>query len=170
MSSTSGTPRATISRSTRRGRRILQFLPRHQTPRFAGAFFVDRVPVYPRAPDTVDRSAAVRSSASGREHAMKNLLTDIAGVRVGHADDAKLASGVTAVINALRDRDAHELQRSPSTELCLQAADIAAFRTKRRRRGTPTPPSLYRAVAEPVSPVLHLGWRYTPRRATGSRP
>ena len=29
---------------------------------------------------------------------MKNLLTDIAGVRVGHADDSKLASGVTAVI------------------------------------------------------------------------
>jgi L-aminopeptidase/D-esterase-like protein len=29
---------------------------------------------------------------------MKNLLTDIAGVRVGHADDAALASGVTAVI------------------------------------------------------------------------
>src|SRR6266581_7704900 len=45
----------------------------------------------------VDRSAAVRSS-SARERALKNLLTDIAGVRVGHADDAKLASGVTAVI------------------------------------------------------------------------
>ncbi len=29
---------------------------------------------------------------------MKNLLTDIPGVRVGHADDAVLASGVTAVI------------------------------------------------------------------------
>jgi L-aminopeptidase/D-esterase-like protein len=29
---------------------------------------------------------------------MKNLLTDIAGVRVGHADDGALASGVTAVI------------------------------------------------------------------------
>lgn len=29
---------------------------------------------------------------------MKNLLTDIAGVRVGHADDARLASGVTTVI------------------------------------------------------------------------
>jgi L-aminopeptidase/D-esterase-like protein len=29
---------------------------------------------------------------------MNNLLTDIAGVRVGHADDARLASGVTAVI------------------------------------------------------------------------
>jgi L-aminopeptidase/D-esterase-like protein len=29
---------------------------------------------------------------------LKNLLTDIAGVRVGHADDASLASGVTAVI------------------------------------------------------------------------
>ena len=29
---------------------------------------------------------------------MNNLLTDIAGVRVGHADDAALASGVTAII------------------------------------------------------------------------
>ena len=29
---------------------------------------------------------------------MKNLLTDIAGVRVGHADDIGLASGVTAVV------------------------------------------------------------------------
>ena len=29
---------------------------------------------------------------------MKNLLTDIAGVRVGHADDAALASGVTAIV------------------------------------------------------------------------
>jgi L-aminopeptidase/D-esterase-like protein len=29
---------------------------------------------------------------------MKNLLTDIAGVRVGHADDKALASGVTAVL------------------------------------------------------------------------
>jgi L-aminopeptidase/D-esterase-like protein len=33
-----------------------------------------------------------------RPPALKNLLTDIAGVRVGHADDAGLASGVTAVI------------------------------------------------------------------------
>lgn len=29
---------------------------------------------------------------------MKNLLTDISGVRVGHADDAALGSGVTAII------------------------------------------------------------------------
>ena len=29
---------------------------------------------------------------------MKNLLTDVAGVRVGHADDEALASGVTAVV------------------------------------------------------------------------
>jgi D-aminopeptidase len=29
---------------------------------------------------------------------MRNLLTDIAGVRVGHADDARLASGVTAIL------------------------------------------------------------------------
>src|ERR1700716_1136149 len=28
----------------------------------------------------------------------RNLLTDIAGVSVGHADDAALASGVTAII------------------------------------------------------------------------
>src|SRR5260370_39353545 len=35
---------------------------------------------------------------TGRACTMKNLLTDIAGVRVEHADDAALASGVTAVI------------------------------------------------------------------------
>ena len=29
---------------------------------------------------------------------MKNLLTDISGVRVGHADDSALVSGVTAVV------------------------------------------------------------------------
>jgi L-aminopeptidase/D-esterase-like protein len=29
---------------------------------------------------------------------MNNLLTDVAGVRVGHADDARIASGVTAVL------------------------------------------------------------------------
>lgn len=29
---------------------------------------------------------------------MKNLLTDIAGVRVGHAQDARIASGMTAII------------------------------------------------------------------------
>lgn len=29
---------------------------------------------------------------------LKNLLTDIAGVRVGHADDANLASGATAIV------------------------------------------------------------------------
>ncbi|MCL4711285.1 MAG: P1 family peptidase [Pseudorhodoplanes sp.] len=29
---------------------------------------------------------------------MRNLITDVAGVRVGHADDARLASGVTAIV------------------------------------------------------------------------
>src|SRR5579859_1848306 len=29
---------------------------------------------------------------------LKNLLTDIAGVKVGHADDARLGSGVTAIL------------------------------------------------------------------------
>ena len=28
----------------------------------------------------------------------RNLITDISGIRVGHAEDAKLGSGVTAVI------------------------------------------------------------------------
>ncbi len=28
----------------------------------------------------------------------RNLLTDIPGIRVGHADDARLASGVTAIV------------------------------------------------------------------------
>ena len=36
--------------------------------------------------------------AAERNGALKNLITDIPGVRVGHADDAALASGVTAVI------------------------------------------------------------------------
>src|SRR5262249_16679210 len=35
--------------------------------------------------------------ACGHLHRMKNLLTDIEGVSVGHADDAALASGVTAI-------------------------------------------------------------------------
>jgi hypothetical protein len=48
--------------------------------------------------DTVDRGTALRSSALRRKDPMKNLLTDISGVRVGHADDSALASGVTAVV------------------------------------------------------------------------
>src|SRR6202023_3288074 len=39
-----------------------------------------------------------RGPEGTRACSLKNLLTDIAGVRVGHAGDAKLASGVTAVI------------------------------------------------------------------------
>src|SRR3954469_9618858 len=31
-------------------------------------------------------------------HLAKNLITDVAGVRVGHADDAKLGSGATVVL------------------------------------------------------------------------
>src|ERR1700720_3401005 len=40
----------------------------------------------------------MRSSVFPGEHPMKNPLTDIPGVRVGHADDSALASGVTAVM------------------------------------------------------------------------
>src|SRR5580698_5357576 len=46
----------------------------------------------------VDREEHLRSSGSERLGSMKNLITDIAGVRVGHADDAALASGVTAIM------------------------------------------------------------------------
>ena len=42
------------------------------------------------------QSPGTSEACHGRR--LKNLLTDIAGVRVGHADDARLASGVTAVI------------------------------------------------------------------------
>ncbi|MGY4420118.1 L-aminopeptidase/D-esterase-like protein [Bradyrhizobium sp. JR6.1] len=41
---------------------------------------------------------------------MKNLLTDVAGVSVGHADDAVIASGVTAI---LFERPAVGLDRCP---------------------------------------------------------
>src|SRR5437879_1036394 len=41
---------------------------------------------------------AHRNYESGANHAMKNLLTDISGVRVGHADNPRVASGATAVI------------------------------------------------------------------------
>src|SRR5687768_3707608 len=30
--------------------------------------------------------------------ALRNLITDVAGVRIGHAEDARLASGVTAIV------------------------------------------------------------------------
>src|SRR5204863_480654 len=39
-----------------------------------------------------------RSQPCSHLRQMKNLLTDIAGVSVGHADDTALASGVTAII------------------------------------------------------------------------
>src|ERR1051325_4041411 len=36
--------------------------------------------------------------SAGRPAVPRNLITDVAGVRVGHADDAKLGSGVTVVV------------------------------------------------------------------------
>ena len=46
------------------------------------------------AREVIDSPAANHTRTS----ALKNLLTDIAGVKVGNADDARLASGVTAVL------------------------------------------------------------------------
>src|ERR1700712_3441697 len=46
---------------------------------------------------TIDAGSYGSRRTPGRR-IMKNLLTDIAGVRVGHADDARLASGVTAIL------------------------------------------------------------------------
>ncbi len=37
------------------------------------------------------------SRADLREATMRNLITDVPGVKVGHADDARLASGVTVI-------------------------------------------------------------------------
>jgi L-aminopeptidase/D-esterase-like protein len=39
-----------------------------------------------------------RNGRVERKSSVKNLLTDVAGVQVGHADDARLASGVTAIV------------------------------------------------------------------------
>src|SRR6185437_3308511 len=49
--------------------------------------FEQEMTVNPATPDDAKRTTTV-----------KNLLTDISGVRVGHADDARLASGVTAIL------------------------------------------------------------------------
>ena len=40
----------------------------------------------------------VRAAAFGDLSLARNLITDVAGVRVGHADDAKLGSGATVVL------------------------------------------------------------------------
>lgn len=49
---------------------------------------------------TFESEMSVYPNATARngKTSVKNLLTDIAGVRVGHADDARLASGVTAIV------------------------------------------------------------------------
>jgi L-aminopeptidase/D-esterase-like protein len=47
---------------------------------------------------TSERGYQLRVTCLVMEDTMNNLLTDVAGVRVGHADDARLGSGVTAVI------------------------------------------------------------------------
>jgi len=45
-----------------------------------------------------EMSVYPRNDRGRRKSSVKNLLTDIAGVRVGQADDARLASGVTAIV------------------------------------------------------------------------
>src|SRR4030088_231674 len=95
MSSTNGTPRATTPRSIRRGRKPYKFYCDIQRPGLPGRFCV--------AGGACASTRLTGAQPCGhlrprRAHAMKNLLTDIAGVRVGHADDAALASGVTTVV------------------------------------------------------------------------
>ena len=63
----------------------------------------------------------------------------------------------------LVDLDALVVADQPSAQ-----ADVGS--EKKRRRVTPAPVSLVRTIAEPVSPVRRPAWRYTRRRATGSRP
>lgn len=45
-----------------------------------------------------DRAVIDRRTPSPHVPAMRNLITDIDGVRVGHAEDKKIASGVTAIV------------------------------------------------------------------------
>lgn len=44
-----------------------------------------------------DTNPAVTVRPRGRD-ALRNLITDVPGIRVGHANDARLASGVTAIV------------------------------------------------------------------------
>src|SRR5882762_11092378 len=46
----------------------------------------------------VDAHGELVSVACAKGPAMRNLITDVPGVQVGNAEDAKLASGVTAII------------------------------------------------------------------------
>src|SRR5262245_42132098 len=51
----------------------------------------------PRPPNAIS-PRSLPPSATPITMAARNLITDIAGVRVGHADDRRLGSGVTAVV------------------------------------------------------------------------
>jgi D-aminopeptidase len=44
------------------------------------------------------RPRSGRLEGCGPEHILRNLLTDVPGIRVGHAEDARLASGATAIV------------------------------------------------------------------------
>jgi L-aminopeptidase/D-esterase-like protein len=48
--------------------------------------------------DIRTKNSGISARPPETETSVKNLLTDIAGVQVGHADDARLASGVTAIL------------------------------------------------------------------------
>jgi len=86
--------------------------------------------------DTVDRGTALRSSALRRKDPMKNLLTDISGVRVGHADDTALASGVTAVV--------FDQPAVAAIELRVLSARMPPRRTVLLRRALQRPPRVPR--------------------------
>jgi D-aminopeptidase len=51
-----------------------------------------------RAPRRVTNSASARKQQQKGHRSMRNLITDIRGLRVGNAEDLKLASGVTVVL------------------------------------------------------------------------
>src|SRR6266480_3975525 len=44
------------------------------------------------------KSTEMMVAAAGGETVVRNLITDVAGVRVGHADDRRLASGSAAIV------------------------------------------------------------------------
>ena len=66
---------------------------------------------------------------------LRNLITDVAGVRVGHADDAKLGSGVTAIVfDAAGGRERRRARRRAGHARDRAARSGADGRAHRRHR------------------------------------
>ena len=83
----------------------------------------------------------------------RNLITDVAGVRVGHADDAKLGSGVTVVLFDARGRGASTCAaagRARARPRCsTRRMTVERHRRDRARRAAPPSASMPRPACRP---------------------